>query len=54
VGGLLTISNSFTVAAGASLLNLVWRPTFLYRNFFQREPDQGGMNFWQGQLAAGV
>lgn len=28
--------------------------TDLYRTFFQREPDQAGMNFWLGQLAAGV
>lgn len=28
--------------------------TDLYRTFFQREPDQGGMDFWLGQLAAEV
>lgn len=26
----------------------------LYRTFFQRDPDQGGMDFWLGQLAAQV
>jgi hypothetical protein len=28
--------------------------TNLYRTFFQREPDQGGMDFWLKQLALGV
>ena len=28
--------------------------TDLYRTFFQREPDQGGMDFWRGQLTVGT
>lgn len=28
--------------------------TDLYRTFFRREPDQGGMDFWSGQLAHGM
>lgn len=28
--------------------------TDLYRTFFNREPDSGGLNFWVGQLAQGV
>jgi len=28
--------------------------TDLYRTFFQRTPDGGGLNFWTGQLAAGM
>jgi hypothetical protein len=28
--------------------------TDLYRTFFQRDPDPGGMNFWLGQLNAGL
>jgi len=28
--------------------------TDLYRTFFVREPDAGGMTFWQGQLSSGL
>ena len=28
--------------------------TDLYRTFFQRDPDGGGLGFWTGQLAAGM
>lgn len=28
--------------------------TDLYRTFFRREPETGGMNYWTGQLASGV
>lgn len=28
--------------------------TDLYRTFFRREPEAGGLNYWTGQLAAGV
>ena len=53
--GVVTTPLTLNVTETASPLTLTQRQIVaLYQQIFNREPDQGGFNFWSGQGAAGL